>query len=71
MYLYMYMYTIFVVETDSRSKKHETIVESQSEIFSTAQDSTAVSDGTGEERKDTHFAITENILIISSPQLCM
>ena len=28
-----------------------------------------VSDGTGEERKDTHFAITEKILIISAPQL--
>ena len=55
------------------AKKHETKVTSIH--ISTAQDSTAVSDGTGEERKDTHththFAITEKLLVISRPQLCM
>ena len=53
------------------AKKHDTIVEGDKhKKNSTAQDSTAVSVGTLEERKNTHFAITERILIISGPQLC-
>ena len=52
------------------AKKHETIVEGHKHlyiyIYSTAQDSTAVSDGTGEARGDTHFGITENINYFST-----
>ena len=55
----------YVLDTAARSKnfffKKKHCGRSQAYIFSTAQDSTAVSDGTGEERTDTHFAITEKI----------
>ena len=71
-YVHVYMYeNVFVLETATRSKKHETIVEGHKHVYSAAQDSTAVSDGTGEAHENTHFAITEKILIISAPQSCM
>ena len=58
-YVYVFVY-VYVIETAARSKKTwNHCGRSPAYIFSTAQDSTAVSDGTGEERKDTHFAITE------------
>ena len=71
-YVYVFVH-VFVLETATRSKKkkRDHCGRSQAKIFSTAQDSTAASDGTGEGREDTHFAITEKILILSAQQLCM
>ena len=53
----MFLFLYLCLKQLREAKKHETIVEGHKHTY--AQDSTAVSDGTGEERKDTHFAITE------------
>ena len=77
MHVYMYMYMCMCMcmflclkQLREAKKKQETKGKVTSIYIFTAHDSTAGSDGTGEERKDTHFTITEYILIISGPQLC-
>ena len=60
MYMCMYYVYVYVLETATTRSKHANHCgKSQAKNFSKAQDSTAVSDGTGETREDTYFAITE------------
>ena len=56
----MYTYMYLCLKQLREAKTHEAIVEGHKHIcFPQRKTAQAVSDGTGEERKDTHFAITD------------